>query len=195
MKPIVNPYLKRKITTPENEAIFPAKKIKTTTRPYFPTVDNCTATPTLPHTITAVTPDQSVKTSAPPEIPTNCSKSRTICKTVATPEQLTTHTTSTGITLSLGRLRVREGVAFRWVNPLSPINCNNQMGRVYFQGFVLRNKTHYIGDVVRVKTAYIDQTVLILSAFQATKSFQGNAYGDGNHYEIQKRGKYKIIQL
>lgn len=91
----------------------------------------------------------------------------------------------------IGRLRERRDTSFCWIG--QPLQKKNDiMGRVYFQGFVLRGKTYNIGDVVALKSQYLNQTVCIVSAFQATKSFQGNAYDDGNFYEIQKCGRYKV---
>jgi hypothetical protein len=159
MKPIINPYVKRKPTTPGNQTTPPVKKYKST-------VDNdngSTTSPVLLHAITTstVTPDQTVKKF------------------------------TGGTTESLGRLRARHGVAFHWIyQPF--IKENSAMGRVYFQGFSFCGKEYYIGDVVDLKTNYLNQTVCIISAFQATKSFQGNAYGDGHFLEIQKRGKFVL---
>ena len=89
---------------------------------------------------------------------------------------------------NLGRLRSRSGIRFSWIGQQLPTE-NYEIGRVYFNGFTLCGKDYYGGNVVKMKTTYLSQTVRILSVFQATKSFQGNAYGDGQLYEIQKRGK------
>ena len=102
-------------------------------------------------------------------------------------------TSTTMKTPSIGRLRTRQGIAFLWIGPPSPTTVNYAMGRVYFHGFSLGDKEYYCGDVVKLKTRYLNQTVRIVSAFQATRSFQGvvQAYGDDNFREIQKRGKYR----
>lgn len=201
MKPIKNPYIiaKRKPTgtSPSNETSHPVKKCKTTTpsnsmgmEPCLPRADDNTTTPALlvSRTITA-NPDRIIKKEIPVFQEIEAKSSSIKCNTATTNTQEQTHATFSTPT-SLGSLRERDDVAFCWINQPLPEE-NNAMGRVYFQGFNLRGKLYYIGDVLQVTTMYIDQTVYILSVFQATKSFQGNAYNDGNFYEIQKRGMYK----
>ena len=169
MAPIVNPYLKRRSIVPavnQTDGVSPSSKKAR--------VDNdAVALGSLQANI--ITPDR---------ISTSTGTGNIYSK--ATPPMY--RNTEPG----LGRLRTREGITFRWIhfnsNTDSP-SYNETMGRVYFRGFKLKGEEFYVNDVVKLKTGLLHaQDVRIIAVFQATKSFMGNAYGDNNYLEIQKRG-------
>jgi hypothetical protein len=92
----------------------------------------------------------------------------------------------------LGHLRSREGINFAWTGSALPEE-NNEIGRVYFPGFSLRNKKFNIDDIVTIKTAEVNETVCrIVSTFQATKSFMGHYHNYEGLVEIQKRGAFAL---
>lgn len=98
---------------------------------------------------------------------------------------------STSSSYSLGHLRVRDGIDFGWQGDV--VGWNERLGRVYFNGFKLQNKLcsgcFKQGDTVQMKTKHVSaSTYIIVAVFQATKSFLGDCYGNGDQHEIQKRG-------
>lgn len=206
MKPIVNPYLRKRqlIEPPVNQhgSTVHSKKFKSerddaclTNVPLLPVVpvllENHATTTSASSQPNIVTPDPKVQKIHL----TNSKIGRNVAKELCseTKHSKKIHISSgskpstTKIVTSLGRLRTRRGVSFDWIGQPLPTE-NNEMGRIYFHGFKLCSKEYHIGNVVNMKTGYLNQTVRILSVFQATKSFQGNAYGDGCFWEIQKRG-------
>jgi hypothetical protein len=94
----------------------------------------------------------------------------------------------------LGRLRTRPKVSFSWLGD-GVIEVNESLGRHYYVGFKLKGVEFYKGDVVRLgienEEFPFGQTYrrrfIIVSAFQATKSFLGR-YGKTANAEIQHRG-------
>jgi hypothetical protein len=94
----------------------------------------------------------------------------------------------------LGRLRTRPDVSFSWLDD-GVIEVNESLGRHYYIGFKLKGVDFYKGDVVRLSIVNEEfpfgQTYrkyfIIVSAFQATKSFLGR-YGKNAEAEIQHRG-------
>jgi hypothetical protein len=107
-------------------------------------------------------------------------------------QSVTRRTTRENTSDQLGHLRVREGINFAWTGSALPEE-NNEIGRVYFPGFSLRNEKFNIRDIVTIKTAEVNETVCrIVSTFQATKSFMGHYQYYEGLVEIQKRGTFAL---
>eukprot|EP00551_Chaetoceros_affinis_P011869 CAMPEP_0203675038 /NCGR_PEP_ID=MMETSP0090-20130426/18463_1 /ASSEMBLY_ACC=CAM_ASM_001088 /TAXON_ID=426623 /ORGANISM="Chaetoceros affinis, Strain CCMP159" /LENGTH=471 /DNA_ID=CAMNT_0050541087 /DNA_START=309 /DNA_END=1724 /DNA_ORIENTATION=+ len=107
----------------------------------------------------------------------------------------------------LGKCREDQYV-FRWLTDrFSEIDLNRilhidrNLGRVYFDKFVLQNRTFEVGDFIRETVEHDDQLNFyrILGAFQALKSFVGKWPRAGNNWSsdtenIQQRG-FVYLQL
>jgi hypothetical protein len=101
----------------------------------------------------------------------------------------------------LGRLRTSPEVSLSWLGD-GVIGVNESLGRHYYIGFKLKGVEFFKGDVVRLgienEKFPFGQTYrrhfIIVSAFQATKSFLGR-YGKTVEAEIQHRGMKALYGL